>query len=100
MKLKDFSNVALLIVLPILLFLMVFPALVQAATGSGSFKKDTEIEISFGAPVDETWAKDPANYRVFQKTDPDIEIPVASIALNSRKTSAILTFGEALNLSS
>jgi electron transport complex protein RnfA len=100
MNVKQFSNVALLIVLPIFLFLMVFPTLLHAATGSGSFKKDTEIQISFGAPVDETWAKDPANYRVFQKTDPDIEIPVSSVTLNPRKISAILTFGEALNLSS
>ena len=67
---------------------------------SGSFKKDNEITISFGTPVDEAWAKNTANYNVFQKTDPDIRVPVESVTLDSRKTSADLKFQDPLNLSS
>lgn len=73
------------------------PAIAQD-TSSGSFKKDTAIEISFGVPVDELWAKDPANYTVFEKSDPDIRIPVESITLTSSKTSATLAFKEPLNM--
>ena len=31
--------------------------LIAADTGAGSFKQDTGIELSFGVPVDEAWAK-------------------------------------------
>lgn len=89
----------LTITLPVFLFLTVCPAIVNAGVGTGKFKKDTEIEISFGVPVDQSWAQNKSNFRVFQKTDPDIEIPVTSITLNQTKTGAILKFGEALNLS-
>ncbi|MGC8604130.1 MAG: electron transport complex protein RnfA [Desulfomonilaceae bacterium] len=89
----------LTITLPVFLFLIVCPAIVNAGAGTGKFKKDTEIEISFGVPVDQSWAQNKSNFRVFQKTDPDIEIPVTSITLNQTKTGAILKFGEALNLS-
>jgi len=64
---------------------------------SGSFKKDTAIEISFGVPVDEPWAKDPAHYTVFEKSDPDIRIPVESTTLSPSKTAATLAFKEPLN---
>ncbi|MDD3473048.1 MAG: Rnf-Nqr domain containing protein [Syntrophaceae bacterium] len=67
---------------------------------TGSFNKDNEISISFSAPVDEAWGKNPANYNVFQKTDPDIRIPVASVTLDPRRTSATLKFQDPLNMSS
>lgn len=72
------------------------PAIAQDA-GSGSFKKDAAIEISFGVPVDELWAKDPAHYTVFEKSDPDIRVPVESITLTPSKTAATLAFKEPLN---
>jgi electron transport complex protein RnfA len=67
------------------------------AQDSGSFKKDKAIEISFGLPVDESWGKNPSNYTVFERPDPDIRIPVESIKLNPSKTAAILNFKDALN---
>lgn len=73
--------------------------MVEASSGSGSFKKDTEIQISFATPVDEAWAKNTASYVVFEKTDPDIKIPIQSVILDPRKTSAILKFSEPLNMS-
>lgn len=71
-----------------------------AASDTGSFKKDKEIEISFGVPVDEAWAKDPANYTVYEKPDPDIRIPVDSVVLDPRKTGVGLKFKDTLNTSS
>lgn len=68
-----------------------------AADGSGSFKKDTGMVIPFGVPLDESWAKNPESYSVFEKPDPDIRIPVKSISLDSRKTTATLTFADPLN---
>jgi len=66
-------------------------------TGTGSFKKDKAIEVTFGVPVDESWAKNPANYSVYEKPDPDIKIPVESITLDPRRVMATLNFKDALN---
>ena len=79
------------------LLLMISSPVFATEDGSGSFKKDQEIEISFGVPVDEAWAKDTANYTVYEKPDPDIKIPVASVTLTDRNTAAVLTFKDALN---
>jgi Na+-translocating ferredoxin:NAD+ oxidoreductase subunit A len=68
--------------------------------GSGSFKKDKEVEVPFGVPVDESWAKNTANYSVYEKPDPDIRIPVESVTLDAKRTTATLKFKEALNTSS
>jgi Na+-translocating ferredoxin:NAD+ oxidoreductase subunit A len=65
--------------------------------GHGSFKKDKQIEIPFGVPVDEAWAKNPENFSAFEKDDPDIRTQPESVTLDERKTTAILTFKETLN---
>lgn len=67
--------------------------------GSGSFKKDKEIELPFGIPVDESWAKNADNYSVYEKPDPDIRIKPESISVDARKTTATLKFKETLNTS-
>ncbi len=64
----------------------------------GSFDKDTGIAISFGIPVDEAWAKNPSNFDVYEKPDPDIKIAINSVELDPRRTNAILRFKEPLNL--
>ncbi len=69
------------------------------ASLSGSFNRDNEISVSFGTPVDEAWAKNTANFNVFQKTDPDIKIPVLSVTLDARRTSAVLKFQDPLDMS-
>jgi Na+-translocating ferredoxin:NAD+ oxidoreductase subunit A len=71
---------------------------VSQASDSGSFKKDTEIVLPFGHSLDESWAKEPSNYTVFEKSDPDIRVPVASVKVDSRNT-AVLKFSEPLNVS-
>ena len=70
------------------------------STETGSFKKDKEIEINFGVPVDEAWAKNTANFSVYEKPDPDIKVPIESVTLDARKTTATLKFKDALNTSS
>lgn len=79
-----------------LLLVSASPILAETSA-SGSFKKDKEIEVYFGVPVDDAWAKNPANYSVFEKPDPDIKVPVESVALDPRKTAATLKFKDALN---
>lgn len=82
-----------------LLVLVASPA-VADFTQAGSFKNDKEMELFFGTPVDESWAKDTSNYSVFEKPDPDIRIPVESVTLDSKRTTVILGFGEPLNQAS
>jgi len=65
--------------------------------GDGSFKKDKEIELPFGIPLDESWAKNTANYSVYEKPDPDIRIPVESATLDPKRTTVTLKFKETLN---
>lgn len=79
------------------LLVLMCPCVLGQTVDSGSFKKDKEIEIPFGIPVDEAWAKNTANYAVFEKPDPDIRIPVESVTLDPRKVTATLTFKETLN---
>ncbi|MFH1115918.1 MAG: Rnf-Nqr domain containing protein [Pseudomonadota bacterium] len=82
------------------MFVLLLPAagpVFAAAEGSGTFKKDKAIEIPFGVPVDEAWAINPANYTVYERTDPDIKIPVAGVSLDQRKTTATLSFKDPLN---
>lgn len=83
----------------IAVLMMAAPVLAETA-GSGSFKNDTEIELNFGVPVDESWAKNTSNYIVFEKQDPDIRINVDSVALGPQKITAMLKFKDPLNLSS
>ncbi|MBI5572027.1 MAG: NADH-quinone reductase [Desulfomonile tiedjei] len=80
----------------VLLLFVLGPAL-ASTPGTGSFKKDKEIEISFGIPVDESWATNPANYSVYEKPDPDIKMAVVSVSLDPRKVTATLRFKDTLN---
>jgi Na+-translocating ferredoxin:NAD+ oxidoreductase subunit A len=73
------------------------PAMAESA-GHGSFEKDKAITVSFGIPVDEAWAKNPSNFDVYEKPDPDIKIAVDSVELGPRRISATLRFKEPLNL--
>ncbi len=81
------------------LWLVVAGPVLAQSEGAGSFKKDKEIEVPFGVPVDEAWAKDPANYTVYEKPDPDIKLPVHSVTLDAKRTTATLAFKDPLNTS-
>lgn len=82
----------------VLALLVIAACPIFAATeGSGDFKNNKGMEIPFGVPVDESWAKDPANYKVYEKPDPDIRIAVESVTLDARRTTATLNFKDPLN---
>ena len=81
-----------------LVVLSTYPVL-AADMGSGSFSKEG-VDISFGLPVDEAWARNPAYYTVYEKTDPDIKVPVDSIKLDPRRIEATLNFKDPLNKAS
>ena len=62
-----------------------------------SFKGDKQMVITFAGPVDENWAKNPANYTVYEKPDPDIALSITGVALSPDRTAVTLTFAEPLN---
>ncbi len=80
-----------------LLFSALPPAMAESV-GPGSFEKDKGITISFGIPVDASWAKNTSNFDVYEKPDPDIKIAVDSVELDPRRIDATLRFKEPLNL--
>ncbi|MBW1740540.1 MAG: NADH-quinone reductase [Deltaproteobacteria bacterium] len=62
-----------------------------------AFKDKNKVVMTFAGPVDETWAKDVANYSVYEKQDPDILLKITDIALSPDKRTVTLTFEDALN---
>ena len=100
MKEYKLSHLAIITVMSCVFLSVMALGVADAGTGSGSFKKDNEIVISFGMPVDEAWAKNTANFMVSEKTDPDIQLPIESVTLDAKRISALIRFKEPLNLSS
>ncbi|MBN1103914.1 MAG: NADH-quinone reductase [Deltaproteobacteria bacterium] len=89
----------LFLVLPLLLCLLL---LAGCETGhrfvqKSSFKDADGIMIAFAGPVDEAWAKDLSNYRVYEKPDPDILLAVKEASLSPDRRNLLLRFKEALN---
>jgi len=62
-----------------------------------SIKGENQIVITFAGPVEASWAKSPGNYKVYEKPDPDINLPISSIALSPDRTTVTLTFQAPLN---
>ena len=58
------NNHLIKIALAVALSLLICGPLAAQSTETGSFKKDKEIEINFGVPVDEAWAQNTANFSV------------------------------------
>jgi len=62
-----------------------------------AFKGKNDIVITFAAPVEEAWAKDISNYRVYEEPDPDIRLEISNITLSQDRKTVILHFDEELN---
>jgi hypothetical protein len=80
------NNHLIKIALAVALSLLICGPVAAQSTESGSFKKDKEIEINFGVPVDEAWAQNTAN---FSHEKPDLTSSSHRIShLDARKTAA------------
>ncbi len=89
-----------LVIIPaVLLVLLVASAAAAGFVQKGSFKKQSEMELFFGVPVDRQWAENKGNYKVYQRPDPDIKMPVDSVALDKKGTTVTLGFKEPLDQS-
>ena len=62
-----------------------------------AFKGTNQIVISFAAPVDESWAKNIANYATYEKPDPDIQLKITDTTLSTDKRTVTLAFEDELN---
>jgi len=62
-----------------------------------SFKGANQITITFAGPVDAKWAESAGNYKVYERPDPDINLPISSASLSGDGTSVTLTFEMPLN---
>lgn len=62
-----------------------------------TFKSDSEIQVSFAAPVDRAVAEDVSNYTIYEEPDPDIRLTLSSVTVSEDGKSAILHFPDSLN---
>ena len=83
----------------VLVILLVASAAMAGFVQKGSFKKESEMELFFGVPVDREWAENKGNYTVYQRPDPDIKMPVHSVTLDKKGTTVTLGFKEPLDQS-
>lgn len=61
------------------------------------FKDSRTITVEFAGEVDQDWATNPANFKVFEKQNPDVILPVEKILLSPDKRTVSLNFKEDLN---
>jgi len=62
-----------------------------------TFKGTHNIVITFAAPVDEAWARDISNYKVYEEPDPDILLKIAKAIPGRNRKTVTLHFEEELN---
>lgn len=62
-----------------------------------TFKDAKHIVLHFAGPVDEDWAKNVANYLIYEKPDPDILMKIRNAVLTPDRKSVVLEFDEELN---
>lgn len=62
-----------------------------------SFKDRNGIEIHFAGPVEESWAGNAANYRVYEQQDPDIPLKIRETILSRDRRTVVLQMAEPLN---
>ena len=87
--------------LTLALFLVLVLPILARADGGGivakKFGAANEIILTFASPVQPGTVDNPASYRVYEEQDPDIRLNVKSVTLGTDRTTATLTFEEALN---
>lgn len=84
----------------ILALLIVLPGCSNAENAffkKSAFKDNRTITMEFAGELDQDWATNPANFKVFEKSNPDVLLPVEKVALNPDKRTVSLNFKEDLN---
>ena len=72
-------------------------AMAAGLVSDTEFGAENEIIVQFSIPVDREVAGDPANYTVYEESDPDIRLPITAVSISSDATEAILSFADPLN---
>ena len=85
----------------VLALLLILPGCSNAAENAfvkkTAFKDARTISVEFAGEVDKDWATNPASFKVFEKQNPDVIIPVESIILSPDKKTIFIKFAEDLN---
>ncbi len=84
----------------ILVLLIVLPGYGNAENTffkKSAFKDNRTITIEFAGELDQNWATNPANFKVFEKSNPDVLLPVEKLALSPDKRTVSLNFKDDLN---
>jgi electron transport complex protein RnfA len=62
-----------------------------------SYEKADMIKIVFADEVDEVWAKDTKNFKVYQKINPDIVLPIRQVEVLQDKKTILVKMEQELN---
>lgn len=82
------------------LLFSLLPLCLQAAelVSKQSFGAENEIVLTFAAAIDKNTAKNAANYKVFEESDPDILLEVKEAIVSQNGLQVSLLFTEPLNM--
>lgn len=61
------------------------------------FKDSNSIIIEFAGEPDQDWATDVANYKVYEKRDPDVLLSISQVLLSPDKRAVFIQFDEEIN---
>ncbi len=91
----------IIVIFGVILSLLIFSTPLYASANrfivKSSFYQKDKIRIVFAAPVDRKLAEDRSNYYVYERTDPDIPLPIKDISLSKDGRVLTITFKEELN---
>ena len=57
-------------------------AMAAGLVSDTEFGAENEIVVQFSVPVDPEVAGDPANYTVYEESDPDIRLPITAVSIS------------------
>jgi Na+-translocating ferredoxin:NAD+ oxidoreductase subunit A len=85
----------------VLILLFILPECSIAADNAfvkkAAFKDTRSISIEFAGEVEQEWAANPANFKVYEKRDPDVLLPIKQVVRSADKRTVVITFDEDMN---
>jgi len=86
----------------VLILLVILPGCGIAAADNNfvkktAFKDNRTITVEFAGEVDQDWATNQSNFKVFEKQNPDVLLPIEQVVLNKDKSSISIKFSEDIN---